>query len=53
LSRRIEWSTGSPDGSRTRIRQHSVSPPSAVDDVRAQVRPVVATGHVEVRLLPT
>jgi hypothetical protein len=33
LSWRAAWSTGTPDGSHTRVRQHSVGPPDVVGDV--------------------
>jgi hypothetical protein len=44
---RMVCSIGSLDGSHTGMRQHNSGPPGAIDDVRTQVWPVVATGHVE------
>jgi hypothetical protein len=47
------WSTGTPDESRTGVRQHSVGSPDPVGDVSSQVCPVMAMGHVETCPLPS
>jgi hypothetical protein len=46
------WSLGFLDRIRMGFRQHSASPLGVVDDVRALVWLVMATGHIEARQLP-